>query len=90
MASPCIFCGSNATQESYVHPKIKSWVLKPSQPYPMCDKCLFLNNQGDDNGLVDLIQEKWKRIQMVRKEEKDSHKPILQGKEPLEGENVDY
>ena len=77
---PCIFCGKSADYETYVHEKIKSWVLKPMTPYPMCDDCLPLNKQGDDSKLVDLIISKWKRIQNEREEEKSRVRVLKQEK----------
>lgn len=73
---PCVFCGSTAIHEDFVNPKIRSWVLRPYSPYPMCEQCLILNHDGNDDALVDLIQVKWKNIQTARDEEKAHLKAI--------------
>lgn len=88
MAKPCQFCGSSTELNGLVNPKIKSWVLKTNELYPICEKCKPLNDTGDDTALVDLIQVKWKRIQSSRDEEKARLRASNQAGKALEIHNT--
>lgn len=85
MIKPCSFCASDTDILIYLEPSYHSWVLYPTNPYPVCLLC----QEAMKTSTIDLrISEKWKKLRDSREAEKQAVKASRRLERLSQKENV--
>lgn len=82
MGKPCQFCGTSTELMEIPNIKMAGFFLKPNEPYPICKDCHNPLSEGNLDGLIDILNIKWRKSK-----ERKSNKIINQKEVTQNGNN---